>query len=385
MGSMREVFVFTKDANGGIASLLEQFSRLESQDLQFKLFLYRESPLHVFAGKVEYINRFYPEDLAFSLDKIYILIKNVIRTYFLLRKYSIRKTLFACDMYSALVLLVLKLITGQGNRVICLVNSNFQRIIAQKSNPFYRLTLRWFVRFLYRQADHIVYVSQDLMLASNTFLNIYPKKASCIQNGISRTVVAEKMSMVLNDMDLQNMKSDPAFKVISVGRLVDQKDFQSLLLAFAEVHKKLENTSLYIIGDGVLREKLETLSRELHIKEYVHFLGWKDNIYPFYKEADVFVLSTHYEGFGRVLLEAMACQLPVISTDVNYGPAEILHRGEFGVLIPEGNVSKLTDSIMQFINDSSKRKKYSNLADKRVGDFSENEMFTRYKKMFMNL
>jgi len=157
---MREILVFTKDVNGGIASLLEQLSRLESEDLQFTLFLYRNSDIQVFGGKVHSISGDYPANLSFSLDKIYFFALNVIQTYVLLKKYPKNTKLFACDMYAALILLLLKTLLRKKIHVICLINSNFQKIISQKSNPIYKALLKRTVKYLYRYADHIIYVSR---------------------------------------------------------------------------------------------------------------------------------------------------------------------------------------------------------------------------------
>lgn len=380
----REVLVFTKDVNGGIASLLEQLTRIKSSELHLSLFLYRKKDINVFDGRVQCVNEYYPDDRSASLKKILLLVQNIQRTYILLKNVSGSTKILACDMYSALLLLLLKLTFIRNIPVICLVNSNFQKIIAKKSNVVYRFLLERIVVSLYRHADCIIYVSYDLAEASNRFLGISSHKCIIIPNGISRTVINEKASTEINDADLYKMKADSSFKVVSIGRLEPQKDFQTLISAFAKVHNRHKDCNLYIIGDGLLRADLEQLSINLKLSKKIHFLGWKQNVYPFYKEADIFVLSSHYEGFGRVILEAMACGIPVVSSDVEYGPSEILCKGEFGLLTPEGDERMMANCILSLITDKSLRDKFVEKAYRRVDAFSEKEMMEKYRRLFLD-
>ena len=133
--------------------------------------------------------------------------------------------------------------------------------------------------------------------------------------------------------------------VIGVGRLVAQKDFPTLLRAFALARKE-RNMKLAILGEGEDRNMLEILARDLGIEEDFCLLGFNNNPYSYIKNADVFVLSSAWEGFGNVLAEAIALGVPAVSTDCPHGPAEILEGGKYGKLVRVGDVNALAEAIL---------------------------------------
>lgn len=130
---------------------------------------------------------------------------------------------------------------------------------------------------------------------------------------------------------------DDTFYVVSAGRFVKQKGQWRLLKAFSEFHKEVPKSRLILLGDGELKEDLVRLSKELSIEEYVDFVGFVDNPYCYMSKSSCFVLSSLFEGLGNVIIEAMACQIPVISFDCLAGPRELIG--------PETQVSKRCDGI----------------------------------------
>jgi glycosyltransferase involved in cell wall biosynthesis len=129
-------------------------------------------------------------------------------------------------------------------------------------------------------------------------------------------------------------REGPVF--VTAGRLVPQKDQATLLRALAIARKRI-NARLIILGTGPLQASLEKTASDLGIRDAVDFLGFKENPLPYYREADAFVLSSNFEGLGNVLIEALGCGTPVITTDCPYGPAEIVQNGRFGILVPVGD------------------------------------------------
>lgn len=132
--------------------------------------------------------------------------------------------------------------------------------------------------------------------------------------------------------------------VLAVGRLHKQKGYRHLLMAFARVVKQ-RPSYLVILGEGDEREELQSLANSLGIASRVHFLGYTPNVLAYMRQAAVFVLSSVAEGFGNVLVEALACGTPVISTDCPHGPREILAGGRYGTLVPIGDVDALARAI----------------------------------------
>jgi glycosyltransferase involved in cell wall biosynthesis len=133
--------------------------------------------------------------------------------------------------------------------------------------------------------------------------------------------------------------------ILGVGELCARKDFGTLIRAFALVRRE-RPARLVILGKGRQREKLEALARELGVGADVSLPGFVNNPYPYMKRASLFVLSSAYEGFGNVLVEALATGTPVVATDCPSGPREILEDGRYGPLVPVGDVRRLASSIL---------------------------------------
>src|SRR3989344_5122232 len=172
--------------------------------------------------------------------------------------------------------------------------------------------------------------------------------------------------------------------VLAAGRLINQKDFPTLLYAFKLVIG-VKPARLVILGDGKDRKKLEKLIQKLGISENVALLGFQKNPFKYMKNASVFVLSSMHEGFGNVLVEAMACGTPVISTDCKSGPGEIIENGKSGILVPVGDYKSLSKAIIKVLSDGSLRQKFSAEGLERVKYFSVEKNIRGYEKVFQEL
>lgn len=159
------------------------------------------------------------------------------------------------------------------------------------------------------------------------------------------------------------------FNLIACGRLHPQKDYPTLFKAVALIPDS-EPIHLSILGKGSLGAELKSLAEELGIVERVTFLGFQDNPYAYVAQADLFVLSSQWEGFGNVIVEAMACSTPVLSTDCPHGPAEILDHGRCGVLVPCQNPQAMKDAILELANSPEKRKALSQAALQRIENYA---------------
>jgi glycosyltransferase involved in cell wall biosynthesis len=143
--------------------------------------------------------------------------------------------------------------------------------------------------------------------------------------------------------------------VLGVGKLELQKDFPTLIHAFAKV-RQVRTARLVILGWGPEpdRLKLEALVRELGLEGDVAMPGYVENPYAYMARAAVFVLSSAWEGFGNVLVEALAVATPVVSTNCESGPAEILDHGKYGSLVPVGDSQALAEAILKVLAGKSK-------------------------------
>jgi glycosyltransferase involved in cell wall biosynthesis len=137
------------------------------------------------------------------------------------------------------------------------------------------------------------------------------------------------------------------------------------------------------LGAGPLRGRLGTLTDELGLHDAVDFLGFQKNPLPYFRRADAFVLSSYTEGFGNVLVESMACGTPVISTDCQHGPAEILDLGRYGVLVPPRSAQGLA-SAMDRVADL-RRQWPPMLLKARAAEFSTAACAARYIHLFQSI
>lgn len=138
--------------------------------------------------------------------------------------------------------------------------------------------------------------------------------------------------------------------VLAAGRLEPGKDYPTLLAAFARVVEDRQ-ARLLIIGEGRERDRLTALARKLRIDEFVDMPGFQSNPYAYMARAQVFVLSSCTEGMPNVLVEAMACGTPVVSTDCPHGPREVLEDGKWGKLVPVGDPEALSAAILRTLDE----------------------------------
>jgi glycosyltransferase involved in cell wall biosynthesis/2-polyprenyl-3-methyl-5-hydroxy-6-metoxy-1,4-benzoquinol methylase len=167
------------------------------------------------------------------------------------------------------------------------------------------------------------------------------------------------------------------FHILTVGRLAPQKDHKTLIYAFALLPADL-NAKLVILGEGPLRVELEALVAQLKLEGRVLMPGFMMDPYPWLHSADLFVLSSLWEGFGNVIVEAFECGLPVVSTNCLSGPAEILNDGQFGKLVPVNDPAALSAAMVESLNISHDRAALK----RRALDFSVRKISDEYLAYF---
>ncbi len=236
-------------------------------------------------------------------------------------------------------------IAGVPTRVVVRESNMLSQVARHTALTRVRL-LPFMARCFYPWADGIVAVSQGVAedLAHITGLPLH--RIRVIYNPVVTPELLEKAKEPVNHPWF-NPGKPPV--IIGVGRLTRQKDFSTLIRAFALVRQR-RPARLIILGEGEERPLLNTLIRELGLAGDVALPGFVGNPYAYVARAAVFVLSSIWEGLPNVLIEALATGTPVVSTDCESGPAEILENGKYGRLVPVGDVDALAEAILATLN-----------------------------------
>ena len=169
-----------------------------------------------------------------------------------------------------------------------------------------------------------------------------------------------------------------------VGRLVAIKGCEYFLYALELVRKKRSDIKGIIVGDGPLRKELEELAKGLDLSESVVFAGAREDIPEVMHALDLFVLTSLNEGLGRVLLEAMACGVPVVASRVG-GVAEIVLHRETGLLVPPENPEGIAEAILEILNDKKKAELFSRKGKERTKLFDVRRMIERTEEIYQRL
>lgn len=236
----------------------------------------------------------------------------------------------------------------------------------------HRIGLRLSMAVGYRLADDRVCVSDGVVKDTASLSGLEPESFTMIHNPVP--VCSEPSVKALQDAEALWSGSRGA-RVLTVGRMKKEKNHALLMRAFAELEQP--DARLMFVGDGTERASLTSLAQELGIESRVIFAGFCHDPTPFYKTADVFALSSDYEGFGNVIVEAMACGTPVVSTDCPSGPGEILSGGRYGRLVPVGDVAALTRGIQEVLEHGMP----ADLLRRRAADFGLEQAANGYLEL----
>lgn len=174
-------------------------------------------------------------------------------------------------------------------------------------------------------------------------------------------------------------------RVIAVGRYVYQKGFDLLLKAWSKIENQHTDWELVVYGMGD-RDSYEQIIDRLHIdRSRCHLYGSTPDIKKEYLNSSLFVFSSRFEGFGMVLIEAMACGLPVVSFDCPCGPKDIVRHEEDGLLVPSGNVDSLANALLQMMSDDKLRCQMAKNAVKNVQRYQLNVVCRHWQRLFESI
>jgi glycosyltransferase involved in cell wall biosynthesis len=275
--------------------------------------------------------------------------------------------LFAQMIYASDVVLVAHALAGSDARVVPTVHNT----VGMHDPPKERLVQR-LATLLRGRAARFVAVSDGAAASVVEELSVPAENVSVLHNPIP---VDDVRGQACEAADHEWVESDAYDVVLGIGRLAPQKDFETFLRAFAHVNEADPDTRAIIVGRGPERDSLESTARELGIGEMVDFTGYVDNPYSYMAGADVLAMSSVHEGLPTVLIEALACGCPVVSTDCPSGPRTILEGGTYGPLVEVGDADALAEAVLETLGAPPDR---STLVE-RARDFAPERVLEDYE------
>ncbi len=229
-------------------------------------------------------------------------------------------------------------------------------------------------RLLFPGASAVIGVSRGV---AADFASRLPASAvtRTIENGIDVDRVRAAASQGTAESEFTKRLGSPV--VVAAGRLVPEKAFNIVIEAFALLKARdvLAASKLVILGEGPELDALRNQALRLGVAGDVHFLGFIDNPWAVFAESDVFVLGSRYEGFGLVVAEAVACGLPVVSTDCPSGPADVLRENPLSRLVPVDDAAAMAKAIGELLAKSV------DYVPELAPNFTLNQMTEEYEKL----
>lgn len=270
--------------------------------------------------------------------------------------------------YANVIALLARKISRSTTKIIVTEHSTLSAANQKDFNLQTRI-LHFLMKLTYPGADQVLAVSQGVADDLADVLSLDRSKVGVAYNPVVTDELKE-LSAEKAQWPWERYEGSPF--VLATGRLVAAKDFSNLLNAF-EILKKKIPAKLVILGEGEERGLLEDIITQKALTKDVVLQGFVKNPYAWMASADLFVMSSRWEGLPTALIEAMACGVPVISTDCPSGPKEILEDGKWGKLVPVGNSAALAEAMEAAILNPEKI-----LVEKRAQNFSVRNSVLRY-------
>ena len=249
--------------------------------------------------------------------------------------------------------------------------------------------------FTCRKADKVVALSKNVMCDQIKCFSTPPQNIVTIYNPCDIRSIHNRINDGVTE-EFKKIRQKSDFMLITAGRMTRQKGQWHMIRAFSKVVECNLRATLVILGKGELNAYLADLINNMNLQDNVFLLGFHKNPYPYLAQADVFAFTSLFEGFGNILLEAMACNLPIISCDCDAGPRELLdpstdrqkfakniEKAEFGILTPVMDGTQYTcydklsneelefaDAVKMIMKDEELREHYKEMSRIRIKDFS---------------
>jgi glycosyltransferase involved in cell wall biosynthesis len=307
-----------------------------------------------------------------KVDVIHLNAKRSIFAIFRLAKYirTNKPEIILSHLSNANRVALLATIISKCNTKVYVVEHNTMSIALKH----YSLIQKWLLiisyKYLYYRAHKIIHVSKA---AANDLMKLLPKHINSVHTIYNPIINEEMINSIVDKPPHDWLYPGNIPVILGVGLFREQKDFITLIQGFSIV-KKYMDAHLILLGRGPLEEKIKNEAIKYNLENSILFPGYVDDPLGYMKHSSVFVLSSRWEALPTVIVEALACGCPVVSTNCPSGPAEILDNGKYGILVPVQNAIAMAHGIISSIKNPPDKK----ILISRAMDFSIEKSVNNY-------
>jgi glycosyltransferase involved in cell wall biosynthesis len=264
------------------------------------------------------------------------------------------------------------LLSGRKGKLFLVEHSNLSNAIINSKfvKEFY---LKFFIKVTYPLADKVIGVSKGVIEDVILLGQLNRDKTMFIYNPIT------DKNAVRSNNKIPSFWEDSKFRILSVGRFVPEKNHKLLIKSFEILCKSVSDVKLIILGNGPLFNETKEFVLKLGLEKSIHMPGFILDTKTYFHHADLFVLSSKFEGFGNVIVEALSYGIPVISTNCPDGPSEILEGGKYGTLVSIEDEEGLAEAMKINLFEEVNKEFLKN----RSLDFSIDKMAQKYLELFI--
>ena len=382
MNEKNVAFLIHALSNGGAERIMSYVAEGYNAENKYLIVYHREDQEYDFNGKIISLDINPAKSIV---GKFMNYIKRIYKLKKLKKELNIQKTISMLDSPN-----IINIFSRHNDKIVISLRNHKSKEFSGKKQKLYNA----FIRFIYNRADKIIAISDGVKEDAINNLKLNANIIEVIYNPIDVEKIKKLKEEEIEDKYIKLFEEN--IVIINSGRLTYQKGQWNLIRAFKKVVESNLNVKLAILGRGELEDDLIKLIKQLQLEDKVILLGYQSNPFKYIYKSKIFVLSSLFEGFGNVILEAMACGIPVISTDCESGPKEIIAEKydlnkvttdvtyeKYGVLVPvfDGSVNYsddnlnreediLANSIIKLLNNSQIIKQYRKNGVNRVKDFN---------------
>lgn len=363
----KRILVYIKDPKGGTGTFIKNLCFILKKN-NYDVLLVSHNGFNLDSIKQNNIGHYITKQNSFSIKSLFYSLVNM--TLFLKEVFIFRpKYIFSLDLYANITSALLKTILFSNIILINSTHVNFQKHVVFGRNRLFSSFLLLMVRWLYPKANLHITPSLELSLnvkelVKNDHLNI-----KTIPNPINRKEIIRlsKQKKIINK-----------YTLTTFSRLNDQKNIELLIKSVIFFNKKNKREiSLQIVGDGDLGKEIKNKYQNNRL---INFVGWKNNPFPYLLNTEIYILISKYEGFGYSIIEAMTLSKPIIASDVDYGPREIIGKNQFG-LLTNNTIENISETISTMLIKKNFYK-YKRQSIIRSIDFDQTKLNNQYLSLF---